>query len=178
MPVPGGFGTGIEIGQFLAGDRFQPYDHAEIYIGQPDKDGPNGYTCSAYPNNTDPGCTGRHVLPYPPAKLPGSIWSSGIITLTPAQRAGILGWCEAHPRVPYSWADYGALALHALHIPAPGLKAYIASTASMICSQYTDAAYAANGVHLFSDQRWSGYVTPGDLADLLQAKARLAVPGG
>ena len=73
--------------------------------------------------------------------------------------------------MPYSWADYGALALHTLRIPAPGLKAYIAAGGHQICSQYTDAAYAANGVRLFDDGRWPGYCTPGDLADMLQAKA-------
>jgi len=31
--------------------------------------------------------------------------------------------------------------------------------------------------HLFDDNRWPGYVTPGDLAGMLQAKAHLTVLG-
>ena len=120
IPVAGGFGTAIEVGQFLAGDRFQPYDHAEVYVGQPDAAGPHGYTYSAYPDNLTYPTGGKRALPCPPAQLPGAIWSSGIIALTAAQRAGITGWCQAHPAVPYSWADYGALGLaHAAH---PGAR--------------------------------------------------------
>jgi hypothetical protein len=173
-------GLGIEAGEFLAetlqhvrGAKLQPYDHAEVYVGQPDEHGPHGYTYSAYPNNGQPGITGKRALPGPAALMPGSLWSSGIVTLTPAQRAGIVAWCVAHPCVSYSWPDYGAIGLRALGIKTDRLRAYIASTSSMICSQYSDAAYAANDVHLFSDNRWPGYVTPGDLAVMLQVKARL-----
>ena len=63
IPVTGGFGTAIEVGQFLAGDRFQPYDHAEVYVGQPDKDGTNGYTYSAYPDNLTYSTGGKRPLP-------------------------------------------------------------------------------------------------------------------
>ena len=177
IPVSGGLGLSIEIGQFLAGDGFQPYDHAEVYAGQADRHGPHGYTYSAYPDNLKPGKSGKRPLPCPPAKLPGSYWSSGILALTAAQRSGIVAWCEAHPRVPYSWEDYGALTLHGLHIPAPGLRDYIASTFSMICSWYTDASWWYGGdVHLFSDNRWPGYVKPGDLVKLLE-KCRKVLAG-
>ena len=183
IPVAGGFGTAIEAGQYLAEKlQRQPahllaYDHAEIYVGQPDKAGPCGYTCSAYPDNgSADGRTGKRPLPCPPEKLPGSIWSSGTIPLTQSQRTAIVAWCEMRPSVSYSWPDYGAIAAHALHLPVPGLRDYIAGSASMICSQYSDSAYADTGVHLFSDNRWPGYCTPGDLAGLLLAKARPLVP--
>lgn len=179
IPVAGKIGAGIEFGQFLAGDRFQPYDHAEIYTGQPDEAGPHGYTYSAYPSNGKGGLTGKRPLPCEPARLPGALWSSGIIDLTGPQRALVTAWCVAHPDVPYSWVDYGALALHALRIPAPGLRGFIASTRSLICSQYVDTALTASGVHLFADGRWPGYVKPGDLAGLLQGliAERLLFPG-
>ncbi len=183
IPVSGGFGTGIEAGQFLAEllqgqpAYLRAYDHAEVYTGEPDEAGPHGYTYSAYPDNgSADGRTGKRPLPCPPAQVPGSIWSSGIIELTQAQRDAIIAWCEAHPDVAYSWPDYGAIAAHALHVPAPGLKAYISGTASMICSQYTDSAYADSGVHLFDDKRWCGFVTPGDLAGLLMSKAHIPEP--
>lgn len=177
LPVSGNMGLGIEAGQFMAetlqhvrGAKLQPYDHAEVYVGQADKAWPHGYTYSAYPNDDTGGFTGKRPLPGPAGTQPGSLWSSGIITLTPAQRSGIIGWCAAHPCVTYSWPDYAAIGLRALGVKTGRLAAYIKSTSSMICSQYTDAAYVANGVHLFDDGRWPGYVSPGDLAVMLQAK--------
>lgn len=180
MPVPGYFGTVIKAGQYLAQKveglpaRYQDYDHAEVYVGMPDKAGPHGYTYSAYPDNNQAGHSGKHALPCPPEQLAGSIWSSGIIELTPLQRAGIIGWCTAHPDSFYSWPDYGAIALHALRVPAPGLRTYIKSTKQLICSYYTDSAFSQGAnVHLFDDGRWEGYVTPGDLALMLETKAGL-----
>jgi hypothetical protein len=169
VPVSGRVGLGIEIGQWLDGDKFQPYDHAEIFVGQADADGPHGYTVSAYP-----GGHGRRPLLCPPAELPGSLWSSGLIALTDAERQAIIAWAMDHQHVGYSFADYGALILHHLHLNLPWLQSYIGSTGHLICSQFVDAGYAAAGVHLFSDKRWSGYVKPADLAQLLQELMALA----
>jgi hypothetical protein len=36
----------------------------------------------------------------------------------------------------------------------------------MICSQLVDYCYRQNGVELFHDGRWPGYVTPGCLYSL------------
>lgn len=179
IPVSGAMGIGIEVGQYLAA-RMQgfpaellPYDHAEVYVGQADAHGPHGYTYSAYPNDGTGTTTGKRALPCPPAQLPGSIWSSGLYDPTPAQRSAIVGWCVAHPDVQYSWADYGAIAAHAMHLPLPGLKTYIAGTSHMICSYYSDASWAQAGMHLFTDGRWPGYVTPWDLAELFLAQAHV-----
>jgi hypothetical protein len=68
--------------------------------------------------------------------------------------------------VPYSFLDYGALALHRLHIPAPGLRAYIQDSGHAICSQLVDEGARRGGWQLFDDQRWEGYVTPGALRRL------------
>lgn len=165
VPISGPVGLGITIGQWLDGDRFQFYDHTEIYIGQADEAGPNGYTVSMYP-----GGHGKRALPCPPVHLPGSLWSSGLIPLTSAQREGIVAWALAHQNVSYSFLDYGALILHAMHIPFPGLREYINSTHHMICSWFVTADFLANGVQLFDKQRWEGYVKPGDLAKLLESK--------
>lgn len=166
VPISGEIGFGVEIGQWLDRDRFQPYDHAEFYVGMPDAAGAHGYTIGAYP-----GGARRLPLPCPAAQLPGSLWSSGLIEPTAAQRAGIVAWAHAHVGTPYSFLDYLALTLHGLRVPAPGLRAYIASTAHEICSQLIDSGEAANGVRLFRDGRWPGYVKPGDLAMLLQSLA-------
>jgi hypothetical protein len=169
VPVSGPAGFGISLGQWLDGDRFQFYDHTEIYVGKADAAGPFGYTVSTYPSGP-----GKRALPCPPARLPGSLWSSGLIDLTGTQRTGITAWAMDHQDVRYSFADYGALVLHAMHVPAPGLREYIASTGHMICSWWTDAGYLyGGGVHLFSDKRWQGYVKPGDLASLLLGRIRV-----
>lgn len=168
VPVSGPVGLGITVGQWLDGDRFQFYDHAEVYVGQADAAGPYGYTVSTYPRGS-----GKRALPCQPARLPGSLWSSGLIDLTGTQRVDITAWALAHQDTRYSFADYGALVLHRLGMRDPGLRRYIDSSGHQICSQYTDYAYAVNGVHLYDDGRWSGFVTPGDLARLLQGRIQV-----
>ena len=98
----------------------------------------------------------------------GVHWCEGIARLLPLrepQDRRLLVRDEARKLqgVPYSWADYAALFTHRLHIPAPGLKAYIASSGSLICSQLADELYLRLGAHIFDDGRWPGYVTPGAL---------------
>jgi hypothetical protein len=163
VPVSGPVGFGITLGQYLDGDRFQFYDHTEVYVGQADGAGPYGYTVSTYP-----GGSGKRALPCPADLLPGSLWSSGLFDLTGTQRAGIAGWALAHQDTEYSFLDYGAIVLHGLGMKDPALQRYIASTHHQICSQFCDSAYDVNGVHLFADGRWPGFVKPGDLAQLLQ----------
>jgi hypothetical protein len=162
-PMAGAGGAGISIGQWLDGGGLEFYDHAEVYVGGSDNKGPFGYTVSAYPNGI-----GRRALPCEPAKLPGSIWSSGLLVLTQAQREGVVAWSLAHQDIRYSFLDYGALALHRLGVKDPALQRYIRSTGHMQCAYYTDTAYSVNDVHLFTDGRWEGYVAPWMLARALQ----------
>jgi hypothetical protein len=181
-PSPGDFacrqmggdtGKLISAGEFLNGDGFSIYDHAEIYVGMPDRNGPYGYTMGAYPG-------GAHLVPLQPGQLTdgnGFLWSSGKIlpagtaTRDMVCRQLIVTYAMACQGIPYSWEDYFALAAHRLHIPAPGLKDYIADSGHMICSQLVDYCYMRAGVHLFTDGRWPGYVTPADLANLLEKDA-------
>jgi hypothetical protein len=165
VPVSGPVGIGITVGQWLDGDRWQFYDHTEIYVGRADAAGPYGYTVATYPNGG-----GKRALPCPPVKLPGSLWSSGLFDLTGTQRADIVEWALEYQDTRYSFLDYGALVLHGLGLSDPALQRYIQSTRHMICSQCVDAAYTAAGVALFDDGRWPGYVKPGDLAGLLEGK--------
>jgi hypothetical protein len=95
------------------------------------------------------------------------LWSTGHIELTEPQRAAIVKKALACKGIPYSAIDYVALAMHRLHLPAPGLREYIESSEHLICSQLVDMCYRLAGVHLFSDNRWPGYVTPADLANLI-----------
>jgi hypothetical protein len=169
VPISGAVGKFISVGEWLDGDGFADYDHAEIYVGYGselgDQSAPYGYTFGAYPGGA------RYVpLPCPLDQLPGALWSTGKIPLTEDQRSSILNGCAAAKGIPYSSLDYFALAAHRLHIPAPLLKNYIASSKHMICSQLVDYMYLMADVHLFNDGRWPGYVTPADLANLILNK--------
>lgn len=157
IPVSGPVGTLISIGEWLDGSGFGRYDHAEIYVG-------NNQTLGAYPGGA------RLVdLPYDQS---GWVWSTGHITLTQLERDRIVANALACQGVPYSALDYFALAAHRLHIPAPLLKDYVASTKHMICSQLVDYCYLKSGVHLFNDGRWEGYVTPADLAHVILSNGK------
>lgn len=93
------------------------------------------------------------------------MWSSGIISMPEAAGQAAVEYAG----VGYSFLDYFAIAAHELHIPVPGLRAFIASTRHMVCSQLVDRAAADAGKQLFADGRWAGYVKPSDLGGLLAA---------
>lgn len=97
------------------------------------------------------------------------LWSSDTpsLALTYDQRRQTQSLAWKYWHTPYSWLDYDAIALHALHIPAPWLKSYIASDKHMICSQLVDQCRLDMGSHLFNDGRWPGFVMPLDLRFLI-----------
>lgn len=109
---------------------------------------------------------------YDPANV---FWSTGIISKNEESRAASVASAQAACTVNdgegigYSFMDYLAQAMHAWHIPAPGLKTYIADTGHSICSQDVDQFELDGGTHLFTDGRWAGYVAPWMLAQLLGA---------
>jgi hypothetical protein len=145
----------IALGERLCGDAFTQYQHAFIFIG-------GGQIVEAEPGGARAAPLGGY----------GNIaWSTGKIPLTAQQRAAICAAalrCTSPRPVGYSWLDYLAIAAHRFRLPVPGLRAFVASSGHMICSQLTDMCYQAAGVHLFTDNRWNGYVTPADLAGLIQ----------
>lgn len=165
VPISGEIGLLISFGEWLNGDGFGDYDHAEIYIGEPDELAPYGYTIGAYP-----GGAAKIPLICPPEKLPHALWSTGAFDLTDDDRTAIVSNAKKMLKVPYSVLDYIALALHRLHIYVPFLKGYIRSTGHMICSQLVDYVYTVSGVLMFTDNRWPGYVTPAALADLIKER--------
>lgn len=160
--ITGRIGKLIEFGQWLNGNGFIDFEHAALYKG-------DGTVIEAEPG----GARERPLSDYTGRP---QFWSTGILQLTDTQRMLIVnaavGYTKANggKGVPYSFLDYDALAAHRLGIPVPGLQRYIASTGHMICSQLVDQCYADAGVHLFTDDRWPGYVTPGDLYDLLRSE--------
>lgn len=70
---------------------------------------------------------------------------------------------------PYSFLDYLSIALLHYGIRPAWLLRHVETSRHMICSQLVDTAYAAAGVHLFTDDRFPGDVTPGDLDRYRQA---------
>lgn len=166
-PQPGDFavvrldgrvGRLIRLGQWLNGDGFADYEHAFVYVGdrmvvEAEPGGARWTPLAAY--------GGRPIL-----------WSTGRIDLTGAQRNSVVAAAERYVDTPYSFLDYLELSAHRLRLPLPGLRRYIADSRHLICSQLVDQAYADVGVHLFRDGRWPGYVTPADLAKLVQGEQR------
>jgi len=142
----------IRAGEWLNGDGFHDYEHAAVVTAVRPltivEARPSGAAEAAYHYE---GCN--------------IIWSTGLIE--PPDREAVVAAARRYVGTPYSFLDYFALALHRLHVPAPGLRPYIASTGHMICSQLVDRCELDGGLHLFADGRWPGYVTPAALADLL-----------
>lgn len=155
VSVAGTGGTLIGLGEKLCGDAFTQYQHAFVYVG--------GMVIEAEPS----GARARTITRYDtPGQL--TLWSTGAIPLTGAQRTAICLAARGYIGTGYSALDYLAIGLHSWHIPAPGLRSFIASTRSMICSQLVDRVYQDAGVQLFTDNRWNGYVTPADLAGVIE----------
>jgi len=163
-PLPGDFavvrmdghvGRLIRLGQWLNGDGFADFEHAFVYVG-------DGELVEAQPG-------GAELLPITVYDGRPTRWSTGRTALTDEQRSAVVAAARGYIGVPYSVADYFALAAHRFHLPiGPLIKGYVASTKHMICSQLVDQCYRDAGVQLFADGRWPGYVTPADLANLLR----------
>ncbi|GAA2138371.1 hypothetical protein GCM10009760_19660 [Kitasatospora kazusensis] len=152
----GSVGRLIRIGQWLNGDGFADYEHAFVYVG-------DGELVEAQPG-------GAVLTPLADYEGRPILWSTGHIVLDDEQRRAVVAAARGYLGVPYSAADYLALATHRFHLPvSPLLKGFVADTRHMICSQLVDQCYRDAGVRLFADGRWPGYVTPADLARLLRS---------
>jgi hypothetical protein len=163
LPISGQVGTLISVAEWLDGSAFGHYDHTVIYAGMADKNAPFGYTMGAYPG-------GARLYPMPsPGQQNGWLWSSDHFALDQELRSQIVANALACKGIGYSAADYFALVAHRFHLPVPELKEYIADSGHMICSQLVDWCYMQAGIHLFTDGRWPGYVTPADLAAILES---------
>jgi hypothetical protein len=157
VSVSGQGGALISAMERIAYDHSTHWDHAFIYIGQ-------GCIVQAMTGGAETAPLGSYAY---------AIWSTGILFPTAPQRRAIVAAANADAarKVPYSYLDYAAIAAHRFHIPAPGLREYIASTSHLICSQLVDQCWADAGYHLFDDGRWPGYVSPFDLGQMLTEKA-------
>jgi hypothetical protein len=149
--ISGDVGRAIRIGQWLDGDGFADYEHAFVYTGQ-------GRIIEAEPG----GALDSPLSRYDPARV-AWLRCPAAYRADVAQAARVYGPHPGTRGVPYSFADYAAIAAHRAHMPVPGLRSYIESTGHMICSQLADRAAMDGGWHLFDDGRWPGYITPGDI---------------
>jgi uncharacterized protein YycO len=150
VPMPGTVGKLIQIGEWLNGNAFSQYQHVFIYIG-------TGQIVEAEAG-------GAIQAPLSDWDDSPQLWSTGKIELSARQRSAIAAVATSFTGTPYSFLDYFAIAAHRMHLPIPFLRAYIASTRHMICSQLVDMCYYYAGVDLFPGGTWPGYVTPAMLA--------------
>lgn len=150
--IDGWGGRAIRAGQWLLGEGFEDFEHAYV-VSRVDDDG-TVWIVEAMPG-------GAQEVPQ---------WHTvNRWLICPDQyRESVAAMAHtlAVRKVPYSFADYAALALHRFHVPLPLLQTYIRNSGHMICSQLADYAANKGGWHLFQDGRWEGFVTPGSLDDL------------
>lgn len=164
--IEGRVGAGIRIAQGLAGSGWSEFEHAFIV-------GSDGAIVEAEPGGSRIGTLAEYQDGRPLAFIaPPSI----------AVGDNVARFAAEHLlKVPYSAADYLAIAMIRRHIPgARTVKAYVGDSGHMICSQLCDYAAACCGWKLFDDGRWFGDVTPGDLWEICgrTAMARLGRIGG
>lgn len=140
--ITGAGGKAIRFAQWLNGDGYADYEHAFVYTGG-----------------------GEIVEAMPGGAVRVENWHPDAVYLRcpDRYRDEVAGCARLLVGRPYSFADYAAIAAHRLHIPAPHLRRYIATSKHMICSQLADYAAEAGGWEIFQDGRWPGDVTPGDL---------------
>lgn len=160
--IDGYVGQLIRFGQWLNADGFANYSHAFVYVG-------DGKIIEAMPGGALLSPLSRYDDQVPlwlrcPEECGAAVAEAARSFGPQRDASGRL----VKRGVPYSWADYGALALHRFHIPAPRLKRFIESSKSMICSQLADRAAQLGGWHIFDDGRDPGDVTPGDLTRLAE----------
>lgn len=163
--ISGHVGRLIRFGQWLNGDGYTTYEHAFV-ITEPAQDGKPFMIVEAMPEKA--------------REVPN--WHADADTVylrCPDEfRFAVAGAAHGLVGTPYSFADYGALALHRFHLPYPHLKHYIETSGHMICSQLADRAAELGGWNIFSDHRWHGDVTPGDLYREYRDQRALRVMAG
>lgn len=145
--ISGAGGKLIRLGQWLLGEGWEDYQHAFV-VTEYTSGSPTPWIVEAMPGGA------QHVRNWhDPAR---TRW----LVCPEEHREAVAAAARGFVKVPYSVADYFALAAHRFHIPAPHLERYIRDSGHMICSQLVDRAAAEGGWHLFDDGRWDGYVTP------------------
>ncbi len=146
----------IRLMQWLNGDGFANFEHVLVVsdvVGSESGGEPLIMVVEAEPG-------GAVEVPFH-YDLATTVW----IETPPEYCDGLVRAARSYLNVGYSFLDYFACSLHRLHLPVPGLRAYIQATKHMICSQLADQAANDAGWHIFAGI-WQGYVTPGKFRKL------------
>lgn len=93
--------------------------------------------------------------------------------LTPAEQDAVTTAARALVGTPYGFLDILALGLVSLGVQWKWARRVTAREKGLICSQLVDRAYRNAGIHLYTDGRPDGSVTPGDLLLLLAERSLL-----
>jgi hypothetical protein len=101
------------------------------------------------------------------------LWSAGrpALDLTVSQRSAAMATGWKYHNTPYSFLDYDAIALHSIGLEADWLHDFIETNKHMQCAQLTDQCRHDLGSHLFTDDRWPGFVDPLDIAIVISESA-------
>jgi hypothetical protein len=106
---------------------------------------------------------------------PGAVWITLPATLTPndTQRQQIVAFWESKVGTWYNVLDLFAIAIaqkrfgnHIAELSKSWWVKRLSNGKNFICSQLMDAGYESVGIHLFTDGRPTGLVSPEDLDEL------------
>jgi cell wall-associated NlpC family hydrolase len=170
--IPGLMGRSVSAAQaFTRGGSL--WTHSGLYIG-------SGHVVQA-----EPGGVQIRRFPHRPSTGEPVLWSDAPIQRHLADAPHITARYEAQLRKrvadaalqlvdsPYAWLDYVAIAGAEWKVPGwQRLRSRVDGKGQFLCSSLVDRAYERAGVHLFSDQRPAGQVTPADLARYDEAWVR------
>jgi hypothetical protein len=174
-PINGVAGLIVAVGQLMLGERARIHrrtiDHvfmvteeryvtSEGYVTDGQLRGP--LAVEAMPSGArEVDISDRWTDRYIYLRLPGMNEASSHLGWMKGERISY----EARQLVgtPYSFLDYGALALRHWGFPHDSLRKRITDSGHMICSQLADQALTRAGIKVFNDGRLSQDVTPGAL---------------
>lgn len=161
--IAGGVGGAINVGQAILRDACR-FSHVFVVVREVgDENWPDGLIVEAMPE-------GARVRPLADRLVPG--YAYRYMPLTAEQRAMVPAVARSFTSardgkgVPYSFGTYAVLALAQYRVTrwsVPRLEHLIDDRGHLICSQLADELHHRIGHYLFSDGRWRGDVTPGDL---------------
>lgn len=148
----------LETAIWLAGSVYNRHKDCYLYIGDADQNNPQGYAIAAYPD-------GAKKIPLP-AEQDGWLWSD--FTLLDVHRDLIVEAAVNLIGTPHGALDYFSIAAWGLGIPTSDLPGFIADESHMTGPQMVEHCYRAAGIHLFTDTRIKGYVTPMDVISIIE----------
>ena len=116
--------------------------------------------------SAEPG--GTRIRPI--AFYPEIVWSR--FPMRPWQRRRAVRFAKDCIGKAYAWGDYWAvgLALVTRRQAPEWLRASVANTDTLICSQVADLALQAAGIHVFYDERPAGAVIPASFGKIFKAR--------